>query len=89
VTVDVTLVNRSMQELDIPGMDIPETPSLMYIDLTKLSGINPWYPKGSEEPSQTECSVDVNGVSNFVADIKLEDLLEAWLFCKKFKYNKS
>ena len=86
VTIDVTLLSRTIQELDIPGMAIPETPSVMYIDLSKLAGVNPWYPKGADDPSETECSVDVNGIANFVADIRLENLVEAWLFYKQFKY---
>lgn len=89
VGVNVTLVNRSMQEMDIPGMALPETPSVMYIDLSLLAGLNPWYPKGADEPSETECSVDVNGCANFIADVKLEDMIEAWIFCKRFKYSKN
>lgn len=88
IAVDVTLVNRTIQEMDIPGMEPPETESKMYIDLSLLAGLNPWYPKGSEEPSQTECAVDVNGISNFVANVKLEDFIQAWIFCKRFKYSK-
>jgi hypothetical protein len=88
ITVDVNLVNRAMQEMDIPGVELPETPSVMYIDLSLLAGLNPWYPKGSEEPSETECSVDVNGISNFVANVKLEHMLEAWIFYKRFKYSR-
>lgn len=88
IAVDVTLVNRSRQEMDIPGMDLGEVPSKMYIDLTMLAGLNPWYPKGSDDPSETECSVDVNGISNFVANVKLEDFIQAWIFCKRFKYSR-
>ena len=88
IAVDVTLVNRRVQEMDIPGMDPEETESKMYLDLTLLAGLNPWYPKGSDEPSETECSVDVNGISNFVANVKLEDFIEAWKFCKRFKYSR-
>lgn len=88
IAVDVTLVNRKMQEMDIPGMAIPETSSVMYIDLSKLAALNPWYPAGSDDPSETECSIDVEGVTNFIGDVNIEDMMKAWLFYKRFKYSK-
>lgn len=88
VALKVILVNRSLQEMDIPGMALPETESEMMIDLSKLAGVSPWYPKGSDEPSDIECSVDVEGVSNFVANVRLKDLITAWNFYKTFMYSK-
>lgn len=86
VAIDVTLVNRSIEELDIPGLKSPETSSEMRIDISKLAAINEWYPKGSDEPSETECSVEIEGVNSFVADMTVKDLTEAWIFYKRFKY---
>jgi len=86
VALSVTLVNRSIQELDIPGMSIPETPGEIRCDLSKLAAIHAWYPKGSDEPSTTACSVDIEGVDGFIADITVNDLTEAWIFYKRFKY---
>lgn len=86
VAISVTLVNRSIQALDIPGMIIPETPGEVISDLSKLSAIHEWYPKGSDDPSLISCSVDIEGVDNFIADVTVKDMLEAWIFYKRFKY---
>lgn len=88
ISIKVKLVSRSLQELEIPGMDLPEIDSELHVDLSRLAGVGPWYPKGAEEPSETECSVDIDGMSNFVADVSVKDLLEAWLFYKNFIYSK-
>lgn len=85
IAVSVTLVNRTIQELDIPGMVIPETPSELFIDLNKLAGVGPWYPKGSDDPSETECSIDVEGMISFVGNVNIKDMLEVWIYFKKCK----
>lgn len=85
IAVSITLVNRSIQELDIPGMDIPETPSELVIDLSKLAGVGPWYPKGSDDPSEIECSIDVEGMVSFVGNVSMKDMLQVWLYYKRVK----
>ena len=86
VAIKITLVNRKLQDLDIPGMAIPETDGEMHVDLSKLAAVHHWYPKGEDEPSKGECSVDIEGVNGFIADISVENLIEAWIFYKRFKY---
>lgn len=86
VAVAVTLIDRKIEELDIPGLETPETPSETRIDLAKLSAVSPWYPKGSEEPSKIECFLDIDGVEKFVANVSIEEITEAWIYyhrCKK------
>jgi hypothetical protein len=86
VVVAVTLIDKKIEDLDIPGMQTPETPSEVRIDLAKLSAVSPWYPKGSDEPSEKECFLDIDGVEKFVADVSIEEITEAWIYyhrCKK------
>jgi len=86
VSIDITLIDRKLKDLDIPGMSVSETPGDMIVDLSKLSAIHHWYPEGSDEPSVKECSVDFEGVNGFIADITIKDLTEAWIFYKRFNY---
>jgi hypothetical protein len=86
VAIEVTLVDRTLRDLEIEGMAIPEQPGFMYIDLSKLAGVHDWYPKGSDEPSQKCCTVEVDGVDSFIGDISVKDLIEAWIFYKRFYY---
>lgn len=88
VAIDVVYINRKMSDLGIKGLEIPEQPERMYVDLSQLSAISPWFPDGQDEPSETECSVDISGVNNFIANVNREKLLEAWIFCKRFKYSR-
>ena len=85
VALEVTLVDRSLQEMAIEGMALPEQPGVVYIDLSKLASVTPWYPKGSDDPSPIACAVEVEGVDRFIANISVKDLLEAWIFYKRFK----
>lgn len=85
VAVKVTLIDRTIANMDIPGMEVPETPSEIRIDLGKLAGVSPWYPKGSDEPSETECFLDIEGIEKFVADVSIEEITEAWIYYHRFK----
>lgn len=86
VAIDVTLEDRKIRDLGIEGMEIPQTSGIMYVDLSKLAGVHDWYPKDHDNPSETECSVDFDGINNFIADMSTKDLIEAWIFYKRFKY---
>lgn len=86
VAIDVMLVDKSLENLDIAGFEAPQIKSEIKVDLSKLAAVSYWYPRGQDEPSETECSVDVEGVNGFVANVPVKNLVEAWLFCKKFKY---
>ena len=59
----------------------------MYLDLSKLSGIKDWWEKESDKPSTTECVADFDGVPQLILVITKEELLKAWLFYKKWKYD--
>lgn len=85
IAVQVTLVDNSIAKLDIPGLEPPETFSEMRIDLAKLSAISDWYPKGSDEPSEVECFLDVEGVEKFVANVSVEEATQAWIYYHRFK----
>lgn len=84
VSIKVVMENRTIANLDIPGMKIPEMILDFYLDLTKLAGVKDWYEKGSDDPSETECCADFEGVNQMVITITKENLLKAWLFCKQY-----
>lgn len=84
IGVDVVLVHRLSRELGLK--EIPTEPSIVYIDLSKLAGVRKWYPEGEDEPSEIESSVDVEGVDNFIASVTVKNMLEAWMFNKRFHY---
>lgn len=89
VAVDVTLVDNALKSLEIDGMKIPEMPGKMYLDLSRLAGVRYWYPKDSDEPDEPDdkaCYVDIDGMDSFIGDISVKDLLEAWIFYKRFYY---
>lgn len=85
ISIRVTLVDRIARDLDLKIK--PTMPDIVYIDLSKLAGVKYWYPEGSDEPHPTESSVDVDGVDNFIADVSVKNMLEAWIFYKRFKYS--
>jgi hypothetical protein len=85
IAIKITLVNKSIQDLDIPGMEIPETYAEMKVDLSKLAAVSPWYPKGSDDPAENACLVDIEGVANFVADTSEKDIIQAWIYYKRCK----
>ena len=86
VAIDITLVDNALKNLEIEGMKIPEMPGKMYLDLSRLAGVRPWYPKDCDDPSEKECSIDIDGMDSFIGDINIKDLLEAWIFYKRFYY---
>jgi len=86
ISIKIIMVDRKIQDLDIKGMAVPEIEVDQYIDLSKLAGVREWYPPESEEPSLTECVVDVDGVDNFIGNLPIKNLLQAWIFYKHFKY---
>ncbi len=86
IGVRVVLVHRLSQELGLS--DVPTEPSVVFVDLSRLAGLRYWYPDGCDDPSETECSVDVEGVDNFIATVTLKNMLKAWKFYKQFKYSK-
>jgi len=88
VAIEVTLINRSLNDLGIEGLELPETYAEILVDLSKLAAVSPFYPKGEDEPSPIECSIDIDGVDNFVGNMSVRGLLEAWVFYKRFTYNK-
>lgn len=86
IALDITLLDRKINDLGIEGMKVLEIASLQYIDLSKLAGIREFYPDNMYEPSSTECSVDIDGIANFIANVSVKDMKEAWVFYKTFKY---
>lgn len=88
VAVEVSLIDKVIQAMDIPGMEVPEIKSEMNIDLSKIAAVSVWYSEGAELPSETECRVDIDGVASFIADMTVKDLTEAWIFYKYFNYSR-
>lgn len=84
VLVKVTLVNQLHQELGLDNMD--EILEDYYIDLSKLSGIKPWYPKEKEDgASETECLVDMACKEAIVINVNMFHLLKFWEYYKLHK----
>jgi len=84
VSIKVVMENRAQALMDIPGLKPEETLLDQYVDLGLLAGVRDWYEKGADEPSETECQVDFNGINQMVFYIKKKDLLAAWMFYKQF-----
>ena len=78
--------NRVQAEVGL--MDPEEILINFYLDLSKLAGVKPWYPKGSDEPSEKECLCDFMGIDQVILNITIDQIMEAWLFYKTFKQNK-
>lgn len=85
IAVPISLVNRELQEADIPGLKLEEIPDNTIIDLSKLAALNHWYPKGSDDPSENHCLIDVEGVEKFLVDLPREKMLQAWIYYKRHK----
>ena len=83
IGIPVTLEDKKLRDL---GLDVtPDTIQIeLYIDLSKLAGVRNWFPTSSEEPSPNECLIDVDGMLDFVADLKVKDVLEAWIYNKRW-----
>ena len=88
IAIDITLEDRKIKDLGIEGMKIPQQPGELYIDLSQLAGVRPFYLEGSDDPSDVECTLDIDGMDSFIADISIKNILEAWVFYKRFKYSK-
>lgn len=84
VAIKVTLVDKKMYDMNLPGMKLPEINGVMNVDLSRLAAVAPWYPEGSDDFAENQCSIDVDGVSNFIGDMSTADLLQAWLFYKNY-----
>ena len=83
IIIKVLMQNRLQWEMDIAD---PEEQLIdFYLDLSKLAGVKPWYPKGSDEPSKTECLCDFVGIDQVILYITIDQIMEAWIFYKTFK----
>lgn len=83
IVVKCLMENRVQAEF---GVKDPEEILInFYLDLSKLAGVKPWYPKGSDEPSKTECLCDFMGIDQVILNITIEQMLEAWCFYKSYK----
>lgn len=85
IAIPITLEDRLFQNLGLDNLQAPTITVTQYIDLSKLSGLRSWYGKSSDEPSKRECLVDIEGMIDFVADVPLTSMLEAWMYYKKWK----
>jgi len=88
IAVFITMEDRKFRDLALDKVAIPTIQVTQYIDLSKLAGVRPWYPIDSEEPSSTECLVDVEGMIDFVADVPVQNMLEAWIYYKRWSRNR-
>lgn len=84
VAIDVTLVDKKLHNLGIDNLS--ETKDVVNIDLSKLVTVSTWYPEGSDDAAENQCSVDLAGIETIVADIRVDDLLAAWIFYKRFHH---
>jgi len=88
ICVPITMEDRKFRDLGLDNIKPPTITVPQYIDLSKLAGIRPWYPLESDDPSSNECLVDVEGMLDFVADVAVKDIIEAWLYYKRWKNSK-
>lgn len=86
IQVVVMLEDKSQRNLGIPGFEPEEMESIYTLDLSKLAGVHPYYPVGSDNPSETECFVDFEGVNTFVVSVSEKDMIKAWLAYKNYTY---
>lgn len=79
--VPVTFVNRKAQDM---GLDIiPELPGHVYLDISKLAGVEPYYPDGVDEESPNICRVNIEGVPEMLVNIGILTMLEVWKIAKE------
>ncbi len=83
IIVKVVMQNRVQYESGVEKPD--EQLENFYLDLSKLAGVKPWYEKGSDKASETECLCDFMGIDQTVLYITIPQMMEAWLFYKTFK----
>ena len=88
IAIPLTMEDKKFRDLALDKIPIPTIQVIQYIDLSKLAGVRPWYPIDSESPSSTECLVDVEGMVDFVADVPVENMIEAWIYYKRWISNK-
>ena len=91
ISVPISLEDKKLAqmkvELGLDNIDISFIKVEQFIDLSKLAGLRHYYSKSHEEHNPNECLVDVEGMFDFVADIPRDNLLEAWIYYKRWKYS--
>ena len=86
IAVPITLEDRMYKDLGLDKVEPNTMQITQYVDLSKMAGLRRWYI--TEEGSTTECVVDVVGMSDFIADVPIENMLEAWVYYKRWKESK-
>lgn len=91
VSIPILLENKIQRDLDIKGLEVETMADRIIIDLAQLCAVRHFYPKGmsGDEFSTTECLAYISGIGDIVLSIPRNNLLEAWIFFKIFRYGNS
>ena len=84
IEIVIMLENKAQRDLGIPNFKLDETLSVYTLDMSKLAGVHSFYPIGSDDPSDTECFVDFDGVDSFIASVSEKDMIKAWMAYKNY-----
>lgn len=87
--IDLVVLKIEMVQGRSVDLGLPEEVELLdfTLDISKLVGVKGWWEKDEEEVSTTQCCADFDGVPQMVLRIPKENLIQAWLFYKKWKYD--
>lgn len=83
VEIPVGFVNTNHARMGLD--DVEETPGTVYIDLSKLSDIEPYFPNEEAIPVPGKCKINMTGVEIMIIDVDMADMLTIWKFYKEWE----